>query len=97
MSKWQIALFLLFVLFLVVPILQLIMKELTFAGNATHAPGMITQATNTSAGTDGPFVQAFFEFWPMLLAVICIAVLFGLIGKRINPNIINLGGGGKGE
>lgn len=90
MSKWKIALFLLFVLFLVVPILQLIMKELTFAGNATHAPGMITTATNTSAGTDGPFVQAFFEFWPALLAIICIGILFALLGKRINPEVIHL-------
>ena len=88
--KWKVAIFLLFVLFFVVPVLQLIFRDFTFAGNATHAPGLITSATNSSVGTEGDFVQAFWQFWPALLAVICIGGLFALIGKKITQRDIHL-------
>lgn len=67
MRKWiEIGLGLL----IVIPLTQLVTVALTEDGS------IIADATNTTVGTEGPFVLVLFKFWPIIfgLALVAIAI-----------------------
>ena len=67
-------------LFIVIPLTQIVMSELTFSGNATHSAGIVATAANTTVGQEGAFMSVLFSFWPIIFGI----ALLAMVGYRLS-------------